>query len=134
MTKDTKVYTKCGENKPANIIFFPPDKRKINGLSSWCRECYREAYRKYNKKRRKKHAERMQEYRKNNKKEHLAYRIIHGKMRRKMEKPEICMICNEYKDIQLASINHIYTENPKDWLWLCPAYHALFDKLNERGD
>lgn len=36
--------TKCKEDKPANIINFPPHNKKRNGLDSWCRGC-RASYR-----------------------------------------------------------------------------------------
>lgn len=31
--------TKCGEAKEGTAKFFPPNKRKKNGLDSWCRKC-----------------------------------------------------------------------------------------------
>lgn len=37
--------TKCNASKEATREFFPPNKRKRNGLDSWCREC-RSQYRK----------------------------------------------------------------------------------------
>lgn len=37
--------TKCGVKKPATLQEFPPNKRKRNGLDSWCRPC-RSEYRK----------------------------------------------------------------------------------------
>jgi hypothetical protein len=37
--------TKCGEEKPATAHEFPVNRRKRNGLDSWCRKC-RSEYRK----------------------------------------------------------------------------------------
>lgn len=37
----TKRCTKCGEEKPANTIYFAARKANRSGLSCWCRECYR---------------------------------------------------------------------------------------------
>lgn len=31
--------TACRVEKPATLEFFPPHKRKLNGLHSWCRSC-----------------------------------------------------------------------------------------------
>jgi hypothetical protein len=37
--------TRCGNEKPATTQFFPKNKRKKNGLDSWCKPC-RSEYRK----------------------------------------------------------------------------------------
>jgi hypothetical protein len=39
------ICTRCLEEKPATLEAFPPNRRKRNGMDSWCREC-RSAYRK----------------------------------------------------------------------------------------
>jgi hypothetical protein len=39
------VCTRCKEDKPATLEFFPPHNKKRNGLDSWCRKC-RSSYRK----------------------------------------------------------------------------------------
>lgn len=31
--------TKCKEDKPSTIEFFPPHNKKRNGFDSWCRSC-----------------------------------------------------------------------------------------------
>lgn len=36
---ETKRCTKCGEEKPATGEYFSPDKRRSDGLKSWCKEC-----------------------------------------------------------------------------------------------
>ena len=41
----TVYCTKCGVAKPADLEHFNPDRRKANGLNSWCRECNRAASR-----------------------------------------------------------------------------------------
>ncbi len=40
-----KKCTKCGEEKPATIKYFPSDKRNKSGIAARCRKC-RQAYRK----------------------------------------------------------------------------------------
>lgn len=36
--------TRCNQEKPATLEFFPPHNKKRNGMDSWCREC-RSTYR-----------------------------------------------------------------------------------------
>lgn len=36
---DTLVCTKCGNEYPATLEYFKPDKKKRNGWFSWCRTC-----------------------------------------------------------------------------------------------
>ena len=35
----TKKCTRCKEEKPKDIINFPPHNKKLDGLDSWCRDC-----------------------------------------------------------------------------------------------
>lgn len=37
----TKICTKCGKKFLATLIYFPPAKRNVCGLSLWCRNCTR---------------------------------------------------------------------------------------------
>lgn len=41
------VCTRCKEEKPDTLEFFPPHSKKTNGLDSWCRLC-RNEYKKVN--------------------------------------------------------------------------------------
>lgn len=41
---DSKVCTKCKQNKPKTLEFYPPHNKKRDGLDSWCRKC-RASYR-----------------------------------------------------------------------------------------
>ena len=64
---------------------------------------------------------------------------IHQYIRRYKPKPDYCTICNEKKKrLELASIDHKYTRNIDDYLYLCPSCHPLFDKMKRnqkvRGD
>lgn len=38
---ETKCCSKCKQEKPASLEYFPPNKRVKSGLSPWCRECKR---------------------------------------------------------------------------------------------
>ena len=35
----TQKCTKCKNELPATLEYFSPEKRKANGLNSWCRSC-----------------------------------------------------------------------------------------------
>ena len=37
-----KKCTRCKQEKPSNLEFFPPHNKTSTGLDSWCRECRRE--------------------------------------------------------------------------------------------
>ena len=43
-----KTCTRCHENKPLDVVNFPPHNRTKSGFDSWCRQCrneYRKEYR-----------------------------------------------------------------------------------------
>jgi len=56
----------------------------------------------------------------------------------KIVKPKtgICSICNERKKTDLANIDHVYSDNPDDWMELCRSCHLTWDlEHNDRlGD
>ena len=41
---NTKICTRCKENKPKDLVNFPPHNKCKDGLDSWCRKC-RASYR-----------------------------------------------------------------------------------------
>lgn len=57
---------------------------------------------------------------------------IHHYIHRIKPKQSYCIICNQKKRLDLASINHTYTKNPEDYLWLCRSCHRLFDQTQKR--
>jgi len=59
------------------------------------------------------------------------FTYLHKRIRKIKPKQDFCTICNNKKKLELASINHIYTEDPNDYLWLCRSCHYLFDKLSK---
>lgn len=64
--------------------------------------------------------------------EKASYNAKHVYVRR-LIKPKYCTICNIYsKKLHMASIDHTYTRNPKDYIPLCPSCHKLFDKCRRR--
>lgn len=62
----------------------------------------------------------------------IGYKSLHRYITRTKEKPEVCMICNEYKNrLECCSIDHSYTRNINDWIYLCTNCHRLFDRLKK---
>ena len=43
----TKTCTKCGEDKPATLEYYPIERRNVSGLRSNCRICYAKRQREY---------------------------------------------------------------------------------------
>lgn len=50
-------------------------------------------------------------------------------MRKKVKEPDFCLCCGRKARLFHASIGHIYTMNPKDWIYLCAKCHYLMDSL-----
>ena len=58
--------------------------------------------------------------------------LLHKRLRKKKPKQEYCTICNRYKkQLELANIDGQYSENIKDYMWLCRQCHILFDITNQ---
>lgn len=62
----------------------------------------------------------------------IRYDSLHKFIKRRKQKSDVCFICNEKKKLELASIDHKYTKNLKDWLYLCIECHNLFDRLRRK--
>jgi len=59
----------------------------------------------------------------------LTYDGIHYHIKKVKPKPNYCTICcKKTKKLQLCCIDHIYTLNPKDYIWLCISCHRIFDQ------
>lgn len=60
---------------------------------------------------------------------------LHKEVKDKMDyfnmDKKICQICNEiFPTLELANLHdHKYTDNPKDYMLLCPSCHFLYDKI-----
>jgi hypothetical protein len=54
---------------------------------------------------------------------------LHSYMHKRLDgnKPNNCQLCGEEKKLELSSIEHGYTRNPKDWQWLCKKCHHWYD-------
>ena len=149
---NSKTCTICKKVLPLN--FFNKNKNGKYGVSSRCKECHKEYIKTY----RKNNKERLQEYdinrredtnkrkRKNYPKlskikqqyaekhgfnSYGGYIYRHQYIKKINPKPKFCTICNQEKKLDLASINHTYTKNPEDYIWLCRSCHYLFDKCLE---
>lgn len=53
---------------------------------------------------------------------------LHRYIKRRKKEPETCEICNEKKKLDLASLTHIYTRNPEDYIYLCRSCHPIYDQ------
>lgn len=58
----SKVCTKCGDECPVTLEYFPSDKRHNDGLQSRCRKCCRQATRKYHQQHPEKAEQRRRKY------------------------------------------------------------------------
>lgn len=147
MSEDMKKCIKCNELKPATFEFFGKMKGK---LRNECKECSNRRHVEWNKKNREKRRAYDKQYGKENRQKlsqknkkwteeimknspsNLTYSGLHMKIKELIQDRELCLICNEKKKLQLASIDHEYTEDPKDWLLVCTSCHRVFDKC--RGE
>ncbi len=57
----------------------------------------------------------------------ITYASIHRYIKKHKKKSSFCSICNEKKKLELASLTHIYTRNPEDYIYLCRSCHSIFD-------
>jgi len=134
---ESKKCSKCKRELPAITEFFSPNKTGKFGLYSICRKCKSEDPRmiETTKLRHLKNREidlkRKREQYIENKEYRLFLTKRHREIRKIKQKQSFCTICNEKKKLQLASINHTYTEDPTDYLWLCRNCHILFDRLSK---
>ena len=133
MTQKTKICSKCKKELPATTEYFyhanNQYKGKIynDGLCYQCKECRRI----YKREHRQQVAKIRKEYKKKNWNKYYYLNNLHIKVRRLKSKQKYCSICNEEKKLELSSINGIYTENPKDYWWLCHECHHLYDRTNK---
>jgi hypothetical protein len=56
-----------------------------------------------------------------------SYKSLHAFMRRRLPKPELCVICNIRKAKDLANISGGYKRELSDWEWLCRKCHMIKD-------
>ena len=58
----------------------------------------------------------------------ISYSNLHHRMRRLINKPEVCRVCKQKKPLQLANISGHYMEIKSDWTYLCSECHKWFDR------
>ena len=65
--------------------------------------------------------------------DNIGCRALHYRIRKLKLEPEYCTICNEInKKLECCSIDHIYTKNPDDYIYLCRSCHKLFDQCRKK--
>ncbi|TFG12062.1 MAG: hypothetical protein EU531_10945 [Promethearchaeota archaeon] len=62
----------------------------------------------------------------------LDYTSIHKYIREIKKKPKVCSICNERKKLELACIEHQYSKDSEDYIWLCRGCHLLYDNCRKK--
>ena len=132
----TKICKKCKRELPLDFFNKRGRGDELRAQCKQCRNIQKQEYRDNNKEKIKRDS---RKYRSKNSHprirlesgKEIEYRSLHQYIKKYKPKPKYCIICNEKKKLQLASINHVYTRNITDWLWLCQSCHMLFDKLSK---
>ncbi len=130
-----RICTECEQDLPATIVFFHRSKKGKHGLRSKCKRCSNTENRQYKEE----HKEEMKQYYRENKDKNRQRglrrenkyncRYKHEKIRIRKEKTQYCTICNLPKKLDLCNINHTYTDNLNDWIYLCRGCHQILDNL-----
>lgn len=128
---DRKICTNCRIEWPATLEFFCKHPKAKDGLGSWCRECKSKKVKKWREENPEKRKKQQKAYKKKNWKKYLSLNNLHTKIRKLKPKQKYCSICNQEKKLELSSIEGIYTEDTKDYWWLCHECHHLYDRINK---
>ena len=124
-----KTCKTCKIEKPLTDFYKRKDSK--DGFYSQCKKCYSERVKNNKKEYKEKYLrisrERDELFRRLY---GISYKNLHNQINRIKNKPEECQICNEIKELELSSINHRYTKNPKDYMYLCSSCHKLKDKIS----
>lgn len=80
------------------------------------------------------HADASGEKNPNWKEDKVGYVPIHLFIKKRKQKPEYCIICNEFKEkLECCSIDHTYTRDPNDYIYLCHSCHIVFDNIRRKN-
>ena len=124
--------SKCGNFYPETLDYFHKNGQNKFGLDPCCKICRNKKhveYRRGNKDKIKQYDfERRKQFREKN---GIFASPLHKYIKNHKTKEEYCLICNQKKKLQLASIGHTYTKDPIDYMWVCQSCHYLFDKCME---
>ncbi len=149
---ESKVCKACGQRYPATLEFFYRTKDNRDRLTTLCKKCSIKRVQKYwethKEKRRegdkncyqKNKEKRLKQFKEKGKKRNevlkallgVSYDKLHSIMKKKVPKPKYCTICNEKKKLELCCIDHNYSYNALNWIWLCILCHRLFDKCRKK--
>jgi len=55
------------------------------------------------------------------------YEALHGYIKRRLPKPELCDQCHESEPYDLANVSGEYKRDLPDWEWLCRKCHMIKD-------
>ena len=59
--------------------------------------------------------------------DNVGHSALHGWVKRRLPKPELCEICNIKPAMDLANKSGSYIRNLDDWYWLCRSCHMQSD-------
>jgi hypothetical protein len=62
----------------------------------------------------------------------LGYSGVHKRVKQKLPKPELCMLCLKSKAKELACITSIYNDELRNWAWFCGTCHKKWDNIGIR--
>jgi len=60
----------------------------------------------------------------------VGYNSLHRWVKKRIDKPRICQICNMKDHIDLANITGNYNRDISNWKWLCRSCHTRTDIEN----
>ena len=123
---------KCNKEFPLSEEYFHRNHANKGGFLYTCKTCKKIVDKKYREKNKNKyHQQDLIRKRRFKQQKGIYSSALHKFIRNNKAKQQFCTICNEPKKVELASINHTYTRNPEDYIWLCRSCHRLFDRLTE---
>lgn len=126
-----KICSKCKRELPADLTFFANSSTGKYGLSSWCRKCHKEYSKKWREENPEKRRNHQKSYHERNSNKRYILNRLHLRIKNLKFNQKYCSICNQKKKLELSNIDGKYSENPKDYWWLCHECHHLYDRTNK---
>lgn len=63
----------------------------------------------------------------------VKYNSLHTWIRKYLQRPDLCQMCNKNEPKEVANITGTYNREFKNWKWYCHKCHKLFDNIIERN-
>jgi len=121
-----KVCNRCNIGKP--LIEYHIRRDSKDGYRNTCKECRNKQHSSWRKNQHEHRIKIQKKFRKGFiKKYGIHYDTLHYQIRKIKEEPMGCEICGNSDNLELSSIRHTYTLNPKDYQYLCHTCHNKYD-------